>query len=241
MEALLKKTQYSKTLCFLDLEGTQFSHEMIALGAVKVILRKDGTFKRICKGYYSLVKPKNRIGKVVTDLTGITDNDVKKDGKPFRVVIEELKKYLGKEFNKCLFVIYGNHDMRILAQSLAHNLDVKNDDVHIMIKHCFDFLDFASTYVKSPENNAYSLSNMLKVFNVEFKGQQHNALADALNLAYLYEAFIKNKEILKNEYKKVIFHERHFPEPVSKLLQELSEGKNVSPEDFDLFVKESIK
>ena len=80
-----------KTLVFIDLEGTQFSHEMIAIGAVKVDLHKDCSVKKIHKGYYTLVLPKNKIGRVVTDLTGLTDAEVKKDGIRFRAAIQNFK------------------------------------------------------------------------------------------------------------------------------------------------------
>lgn len=241
MKSLEKKINNSKVLCFLDLEGTQFSHEMIAIGAVKVYLRKDKTIKRICRGYYTLVKPKNRIGKVVTDLTGITEADIKKSGVPFRVALEGLKKYMRRDFTKSMYVTFGNHDLRILAQSLAHNLDVKKEDVQLLIKHNFDFADFASSYVKDENNNTYSLTNFLKLFHIDFEGTQHNALADAKNLAYLYDAFLKQKVIVKNEYKKVLSHARHLPEPVHDVVQALSEGKTVTPEDFEQFIDKSIR
>ena len=61
MKALNKHLNNVKTLCFLDLEGTQFSHEMIAIGAVKVNIRKDGSIKKIHRGIYTLVKSKNRV------------------------------------------------------------------------------------------------------------------------------------------------------------------------------------
>lgn len=241
MKSLEKKINNVKVLCFLDLEGTQFSHEMIAIGAVKVYLRKDKTIKRICRGYYTLVKPKNRIGKVVTDLTGITEADIKKSGVPFRVALEGLKKYMRRDFTKSMYVTFGNHDLRILAQSLAHNLDVKKEDVQLLIKHNFDFADFASSYIKDENNNTYSLTNFLKLFHIEFEGTQHNALADAKNLAYLYDAFLKQKVIVKNEYKKVLSHARHLPEPVHDVVQALSEGKTVTPEDFEQFIDKSIR
>ena len=91
MQALEKILKGRKSLCFIDLEGTQFSHEMIAIGAVKVDVKRDGSVKKIHKGYYTLVKPKSRIGKVVTDLTGITEKDVKEKGVPFRIVMRDLK------------------------------------------------------------------------------------------------------------------------------------------------------
>ena len=241
MKALDKQLNHVKTLCFLDLEGTQFSHEMIALGAVKVNIRKDGTVKKIHRGIYTLVKSKNRVGKVVTDLTGITDNQLKNNGIPFRVAVDQLKKYMGRDFTKCKYVTFGSHDLRIISQSLAYNLDAKKEDVQVLIKHNFDFAEFASNYVKDENNNTYSLTNFLKVFNVEFRGSQHNALADALNLVYLYDAFLKNKDILEDEYMKVLAKMRHIPEPIHLILQDLLEKKSVTLEEFEQHVHESLE
>ena len=241
MRALDKHLNFVKTLCFLDLEGTQFSHEMIAVGAVKVNIRKDGTVKKIHRGMYTLVKAKNRVGKVVTDLTGITDAQLKKDGVPFRVAMEQLKRYMGRDFTKCKYVTFGSHDLRIIAQSLAYNLDVKKDDVQILIKHNFDLSEFASQYVKDENNNTYSLSNFLKIFGVEFKGTQHNALADALNLVYLYDAFLKNRDIVKQEYLKVLANMRHLPEPIHEAINEIINNKVVTLEQFENYVDESLK
>ena len=241
MLELNKHLGLRKTLCFMDLEGTQFSHEMIAIGAIKVDLKKDGSVKKIHKGYYSLVKAKSKIGKVVTDLTGISDNDVKKDGIPFRVAIEELKKYLGKDFTRCLFVTFGSHDFRIMSQSLQHNLDAKKEDVEIIIKHQFDFAEFLNNYIKDENNNNLSLANMLKVFNIDFEGTQHNALSDTLNLVYLYDAFLKNKEIVKNEYVKRLGMYRHLPEPIHLAIDKLARKETVTPEDFEHFVEQSLE
>ena len=241
MKALDKHLNYVKTLCFLDLEGTQFSHEMIALGAVKVSIRKDGTIRKIHRGIYTLVKAKNKVGSVVTDLTGITDAQLKKDGISFRQTIDMLKKYMGRDYSKCKYVTFGSHDIRIISQSQAYNLDVKKEDVQILIKHNFDLSEFLSTYVKDENNNNYSLANFLKVFHLEFKGTQHNALMDAVNLAYLYDAFLKNKDIVKEEYIKVLAKMRHLPDPVHDVLQQLVEKKNVSYDDFENYVDQSLK
>lgn len=241
MKELEKHIQHRHSLCFLDLEGTQFSHEMIAIGAVKVDLRKDMTIKKYHKGFYTLVKSKNKVGKVVVDLTGITDEQLKKEGKSFRLTVANLKKYLGRDFTKTLFVTFGSHDLRILAQSLAYNLDAPKEDVQLMIKHSFDLGEFISSYVKDENNNTYSLSNMLKVFGVDFKGTQHNAYADALNLAYLYDAMLKHKDILKEEYKKVLYKYRHLPLPIQSLMFKLSIGENITPKEFDKMVEESLQ
>lgn len=241
MKALDKHLNNVKTLCFLDLEGTQFSHEMIALGAVKVSIKKDGSIKKMHRGIYTLVKAKNRVGNVVTDLTGITDAQLKKDAISFRQTIDMLKKYMGRDFTKCKYVTFGSHDIRIVSQSLAYNLDAKKEDVQVLIKHNFDLSEFFSNYIKDENNNTYSLANFLKVFNLEFKGTQHNALMDAINLAYLYDAFLKNKDIVKDEYVKVLGKMRHLPEPVHDVLQDLMEKKTVTYEDFEHYIEESLK
>lgn len=241
MKELAKHINNRRSLCFLDLEGTQFSHEMIALGAVKVDLRKDMSIKKYHKGYYTLVKAKNKIGKVVEDLTGIKEDALKKDGKSLRIAINEFKKYMGRDFTKTLFVTFGSHDLRILAQSLAYNLDAPTEDVHLMIKHSFDLSEFISNFVRDENGNTYSLSNMLKVFGVEFKGTQHDAYADALNLAYLYEALLNHKDILKVEYKKVLGKMKHLPTPVQNVINKLAKGESVSPEEFDQLVEESLQ
>ena len=230
-----------KTLCFLDLEGTQFSHEMIAFGAVKVSIRKDGSVKKIHRGIYSLVKAKNKVGKVVTDLTGITDAEIKKNGISFRQAMDQLKKYMGRDFTKSKYVTFGSHDLRIIAQSLAYNLDAKKEDVHVLIKHNFDLSEFASTYVRDDNGNTYSLANFLKIFGLEFKGTQHNALADALNLVYLYDALLKHKEILKEQYVKVLSKMKHLPAPIQKTIQQLINNKQVTYSEFESYVEESLK
>ena len=62
-----------KSLVFLDFEGTQFSHEMIAIGAMHVSIDRNGYIKKHKKPFRIYVKAHNRVGKIVTDLTGITD------------------------------------------------------------------------------------------------------------------------------------------------------------------------
>lgn len=238
MKTLNKIINSRKCIVFLDLEGTQFSHEMIGLGCVKVSLKKDLTIKKIHQGYQTLVKAKNPVGKIVTKLTGITDKQIKENGISFRNAIQELKKYLGKEFSKTLFVTYGNHDVRILQQSMNYNMDAPVDDVRLMIKHHFDFGEFISRYVRGENNNTYSLSNILKLFNVEFKGEAHDALADAINLAYLYQAMLKNKDILQKEYIHVLKCNNHLPEPLHKIVTDLADDKTVTPQQFNDMIKD---
>ena len=98
-----------------------------------------------------------------------------------------------------------------------------------------------TNFVKDSNNNNLSLAHLLSVFNVEFEGQQHNALADATNLAYLYSAVLANPIILKEEYRKTLGMYRHLPDPIHRSVEKLAKGETVTPEDFDEFIKDSIQ
>ena len=49
-----------KNIVFLDFEGTQFSHEMIAIGAVSTVIDRNGRIKKMKKPFKILVKAKNK-------------------------------------------------------------------------------------------------------------------------------------------------------------------------------------
>ena len=94
---ILKKHHYA---VFMDFEGTQFSHEMIAIGAVVCTLNKDGTIKHYKKPFKTYVKAKNKIGTYVMNLTGITQELLDKKGVLFSTAMKEFKKYCGYSFSR---------------------------------------------------------------------------------------------------------------------------------------------
>lgn len=243
MKALDKALKDKTVLVFIDLEGTQFSHEMIEIGAHLVILNKDHTVKKILKGYSSYVKAHNRIGRVVTELTGITEKLLQEKGRPFPEVFKQFRGYVGKYWNKCKFVTFGTHDLRIINMSVENS--PKDDELselaHYVNKNHFDISSFLGQFIQDQHGNPLSLSNNLKVFSQEFEGTKHSALADAYNTALLYKAFIEHPEIVQEEYKKALTHVHHTPVPISKVISKLFAGETVTPEDFDTAIKESLQ
>ena len=173
MKALEKELRGHDCLIFLDLEGTQFSHEMIEIGAYKVLLAPDQSVKKIFPGFQSYVKAKAKVGRVVTDLTGITDAKIKSDGVPFRVVQQNFRKYVGKDWGKCLYVTFGSHDLRIIMQSAENNMDSSREEARYVTHNAFDLSEFISRFIKDEHDNSLSLTNYLKVFGVPFEGQAH--------------------------------------------------------------------
>ena len=236
-DKLLKGHKY---ICFLDFEGTQFSHEMIALGAVLATLDRKGNIKRLKPSLKLYVKPKNKVGAYVTNLTGITDEKVKKDGVSFYKAMTELRNYCGSAFKKCSFMTFGNHDMRILNQSISYNLDVPKEEVTQFHKNYVDFAVLISEFIRDENGNPYSLLNYCKLFGVEEYGVAHQPDADAVNLAHLYQAFISNSDIVLNEYMKVLAMQHHLPLPIKAATEALAAGRDFTAEEFKEIAKKYI-
>ena len=240
MEKLRKLLKGHKYICFLDFEGTQFSHEMIAFGAVFVTLDKNGLIAKEKKPIRKYVKCKNKIGKFVSNLTGITEKDLEKYGVDFATAIKEIKKYCGLNFKKTSFMTFGNHDIRILNQSSSYNLNSPKELVDIIRKNYIDFQSIISEFIKYNNGNPLSLTHYLELFGIEFDGKAHDPMYDAVNLAKLYSVFLKEKDIVLEQYCKVLNRSNIGPEPVNKAIKKLLNGESVSPEEFKQFIKEYI-
>lgn len=239
IEKLLKGNKY---ICFLDFEGTQFSHEMIALGAIFVSLDRFGRIKKEKEPFKLFVKPKNRIGTIVKELTGITDEQVEKEGVSFKVALEKLKKYIGVHFLKCSFITYGNHDMKILSESISHNLEFPKEICYQIRKNYIDFGAFFAEYVKDAKGNNLSLIHACELFGVDIFGPAHDPAADAINLARLYDAFLKERQIVEEKYwNNLKYSIGRYPVPIQKALRKLLNHESVTKEEFEEFMKGYLK
>lgn len=241
MEKVRRLLRGYRHICFLDFEGTQFSHEMIAFGAILVSLNKDGTIAKQKKPIKQYVKCKNQIGKFVKNLTGITEKDLEKYGIDFATAIKDIKKYCGINFKKTIFMTFGNHDIRILNQSSSYNLNSPKELVDVIKKNYVDFQAVISEFVKDDNGNALSLTHYLELFGIEFDGTAHDPLYDAVNLARLYNVFLKEKDIVLEQYLKVLGRANFGPQPVSKAVHKLVNGEAVTPEEFLDLLKDYIK
>ena len=237
MKKALQCLKGSRYICFLDFEGTQFSHEMIAIGAVLASLDKKGNIKRLKEPFKIYVRAKNKIGSYVTNLTGITEELLAKEGVSFYKAMNELRNYCGSAFKKSTFITFGNHDMRILNQSCSYNLDLPKNEVSQIQHHYFDFILLIGEFIRDIHGNPLSLLNYCKLFGIPEEGEAHSPDADALNLAHLYQAFISNTDLVLEEYLKLLANQRHLPPPISEAVLALASGKDFTASQF----KESAK
>ena len=229
-----------KSLVFLDFEGTQFSHEMIAIGATHVVIDRHGYIKKHKKPFKVYVKAHNRVGKIVTDLTGITDDMLKQKGVSFFTAMSELKKYCGLAFRISSFITFGNHDMKILSSSISYSFDFPKEIVQCIQQNYIDFSAFISEFMRDDKGNPLSLIRYCDAFGVKQAGPAHDPAVDAENLAWLYDATMRHSEILLEEYKKVLKSFNHFPAPVSNVIKKLANNEDVTSDEFDKEIKDYI-
>lgn len=241
MNKLKKYIKGKKHILFFDLEGTQFSHECIAIGAVLTLIDKNGKIKKEKKPLKIYVKAKNQIGLYVENLTGIKEDTLIKEGVSFKDAMNALKKYVGAAYKSCLFVTFGNHDLTIINKSISYNLDAPKEFCRHIQKNYCDFYSVISEYVKDENNCPMSLVHYCELFSCLSEGPAHDPAVDAINLKNLYEAFIKNEELVFERYKKVMCNYSKLPIPILRVIQKLAKGETVDPTFFEDEIRKSLK
>ncbi len=240
MKALKKKLRDCKSLVFIDLEGTQISHEAIEIGAWKVYLKDDLTIKKIFRPFKTYVKPKSKVGPIVTEMTGITDRQLEQDGVPFRLAQQGFRKYVGGDWYRSLFLAYGSQDIVMLKSSVENNPDSFVEDVRFMAHHYFDFADFLSSFVKDDKGNVLSLTHACEMLKAPMMGKNHDALSDARNLVSLYSAFLEQKALIEERYLMILSRGGTASPSLRRAATALASGKDVSAQDFRQWVKEEL-
>ncbi len=242
MKALLNALKNRKTLIFIDFEGTQFSHEIIASGLVKCHIDQGGNILDYDKeGLLLYTRPISSIGKIVTNMTSLTEEFIKANGLSWGDTIEAISNYVGEEINDCLFVCFGSNDLKMVTESCRMSHPTNSNVAKAWLADFFDIMTFMSQFIRDNNGNNYSLVNFLKLFSLEPVGNSHNPLNDAYDLLNLYQAFIKNKDIVFEEYLKQIKRMRIFPSPIKETIASLIDGKDVTSEDFKNKVKSYLE
>lgn len=240
MKELKKLLKDHKDLVFIDLEGTQITHEIIEIGAYKVVLRDNLTVKKVFKPFKVYVKPKGSIGNFVTKLTGIDAKLIREKGVTFRVAQQQLAKYVGRQYKKSLFVAYGDQDAKMFLSSAEHNMDASMEEARFVSKRTIDFAAFLRQYVTDDNGNGKSLSHNLELFGIPFEGQAHDACADAYNLVLLFKAFVEKKDIVRREYLHTLLHQKSLPLPIKKLVETVEKNGSAGLEDLQRFIEEDL-
>lgn len=228
-------------LFFIDLEATGLTHEMIELGAYRVEIGKDYLVNKVYPPFKTYVRAKHPITPIVTRLTGITEETLKNKGVSFPEAIKAFRNYAGSAFRNGLFITFGPHDRTILERSLQAHPEMPPEDVEHLLKHHEDFQSFLKRFIQDEHGNPLSLSKYLKIFNLPFEGQEHDALADAYNLLRLYQSVLERPDVIAEEYEKTLSHASYLPGPLKAAFKRLSEGESLTPEAFRKALEETFR
>lgn len=246
MEILKQKLKGKTQLVFVDFEGTESTHEMISIGAIKATLDFKGHFKRQYPLFYTLVKPSTPLTRFIIQFTKITQQDIDQKGVSLSEGIQKLVKYIGAaSLKKSLVFVFAPHDFRLLKIAQSMLLDPKEQAlIQLLLKNSIDFQAVLSQLMQDAHGNPLSLNNYLKAFQVEVPGQEHHAGNDALKLMEIYRAFSekKNLPILREAYLNILSRGKGLPVPVRRAVKDLLEDKAVTREALlhyvDAFIEE---
>ena len=168
-----------KSYISLDLETTGLTPSydaIIEVGALRFRGDKE------VEVFSSFVNPRRHIPPKVTELTGITDADVR-DAPPIQEVMRELERFVG-------------HDP-IIGHNIAFDMEFLHRQQVLLGNDTIDTFSLASILV--PHAGRYTLENLVRVMGLEFPPQRHRALDDARMAHALYIALLRRATQLPRE------------------------------------------
>ncbi|MFT9849328.1 3'-5' exonuclease [Aneurinibacillus sp. REN35] len=164
-----------------DTETTGFhpfaGDEIISIGAVII---QNGQIHE-SEYFHEYIHPNKPIPPIVTEITGITNDDVK-DSPP---ALPVLHKFLTFIHDSYLVAHCADFDMNFLNSRLKKLCRTK------LYNPVIDTMTLA--YHLLPTNASYGLDTLLDQHNIEIK-ERHTALGDALMTAQLFLMFIEELE-----------------------------------------------
>lgn len=157
---------------FIDFEATQFSNAIISIGCKA----EDG------REFYSLVRTSHKITSFITDLTGITKEDIAAAPTP-EIVFAALYDWCKDDHPH--FLCYGTGDKEFVKSNFR---DCKEFKAAAMLSYLYADLEDYAPIVKRHFGLCKPIG-LNKVYNYcakEQNEQKHNALEDAYMLYRVY-------------------------------------------------------
>ena len=222
-------------ILFLDIEGTQLKHEVIAIGAVLCDVNEDLVPTGKKSTFKCYVKPNSKVGNLVTMITGIDEETVAIEGINFVEAMHKLSVFLGNKTRNLKVLTYGNQDKVMLKNSFRVFNDHSQFITSFMAfieRNVVDISPFFARYINGNKANLISLINLRKFFKLEPAGQSHDPLVDSLDLYNIYEAVSRDPSLIVESYKEMLLNTDRLPLPVKKLIIALYRGDTVTKEDF---------
>ncbi len=196
--------------------------EVIQIGAVALNAQDSliGEYEQMVKPQFSIA-----VSPYIYRLTGIT-SDMLDTGVSFEEAINIFAAWCDKVSTNDQYEIYAWSDndliqlqQEMLIKELTYFFDMQCMNVWTDFQYIFcDLLGLSS---------AMSLDKAVQALDMNFTGNQHSALSDALNTAKIYQ-MVQNKE----EFDRVMKPIKEMMEPSESLSTQLGSVFNLSMFDF---------
>jgi inhibitor of KinA sporulation pathway (predicted exonuclease) len=157
--------------------------EVISIGAVKIRGEdlNGGDLKN--DSFYEYVKPIYKYTDYARKFTGIPKQTIAQ-AQSFASVIEKFKQWVGHEEH--VFIGWSDSDKLVLVRdSKIHNIEEEWVDNYI------DLQAYIKRWIPEANNMQVSLRNAIELFNLEWTGEEHDALDDAANTAKIFKHLCK--------------------------------------------------
>ena len=175
---------------YLDLEATQFSREIISIGAVS---DKGNEF-------FTLVRPKDlsKVTKLITNITGLTSDDFNDESiGDITWAIKNFYSWLGsicEDLNKINIFVYGNFDIALIKSEYRRYSLKELKYVENRIRD----LSMVSSKLIFGNRQCFGLFKTMEYLTGESYIQTHNPVDDARMLMSLHNIIKQtDKEVLQ--------------------------------------------
>lgn len=197
------------SVCFIDTEFNALDYigqndgfqEITEIGAVVFQNGKPAAkFQKYCK-----ILSEHTISKRSTKITGITQEDLDRDGVPFNKAMAEFLRFLRK-YNIQTVYAFGTSD-RIELWNTAKLNGRMGPQVYNMIK---DIRDVYPSFVGRLRlgNESFSLSDICVSCNVDHTARAHSALSDAEDTGLAYYN-MRHDNINREYLEKIKIHKKN--------------------------------
>lgn len=164
--------------CWEDKEKQRNESEIIEIGIA--LLNQDGL---ITNNQSIFVRPqKIDISEYCTNLTGITEQQIRQYGIPFNDACNRIKEEYGPKSK--IWASYGEYDKKMFRLECERkNVEYPFSDVHFNVKILFTLL--------SKLNKSMGTRASLEKLNLQFDGRQHSGKDDAYNIAKILRRILQ--------------------------------------------------
>lgn len=150
--------------------------EIIEIGIACIDLVKKEIVDR---SQYYVLPEKDEVSEFCTQLTGITQSRLDKQGRPLKDVLESMTNKYGRH---SIYAAWGRDNMVLQKECTAKGLEMP----------FYEYFNLKSLFMinRRLKKGKIGMRKSMEIAGLEFEGNQHSGVVDAENLARLALTFL---------------------------------------------------